>query len=232
MTEGEGREGGTERQRSPDSCANTLLGLLAHPNRTIARLSLSVDLRRSVMVVLSLATMAAVLALLVSLDITHIVVRILTTIPGPTISEKGVRRQLLRTAMVLSVVGIPTGWLVFTGLLHGLARLLGGSASYHTMLTLLGYAATPMLVITAASLAIRTVLLPFPGLVGDTIIYLDTLFFLLWCAGMVWGCPGVLSYYALRHGEGLSCAKASGIIALAWVLLLAASLVLLFITGR
>ena len=49
------------------------------------------------------------------------------------------------------------------------------------------------------------------------------LFVPLWCAGMAWGSPGVLSHYAVRHGEGLPRGKALLVTVLAVIILLAAT---------
>jgi hypothetical protein len=92
------------------------------------------------------------------------------------------------------------------------------------MLGLIGYASAPTLVTTTASLLIRMLAFAFLGSLDEkTTVSLGLVFLGLWCVGMVWGSPGVLSHYAVRYGEGLSRARALAVTVLAVILLLAAA---------
>ena len=109
-------------------------------------------------------------------------------------------------------------WVSLTALLHLIARGLSGTGSYRNLLALMGYAAMPMIMTTLVSMVIyiiSPVLLPNLGGAGW-----GPLHTLIGWIGMAWGWPGLLSYYALRHGERLSSGKAGGTVVVVYVLLL------------
>ena len=218
MAEHEGREAGTEESQIPDSYMQTIVELLAHPNRTMAMLSQSDELRNSTLVVASLTVTAAVLGTLVSIAVADQLTAIYSSISYQwRLDPAEMRRDILITTIPVIVLGIPIGWVSFSALFHTIARLLGGSGTYRTLLGLLGYTATPMVVTNTVLLVVCAVHGLFPNLLGLDMT--EGLVLLGWCVAVVWG-PGVLSYYALRHGEALSAPKAGVIVATPWALLL------------
>ena len=109
-------------------------------------------------------------------------------------------------------VGVPSGicaaWLVLTALLHLIARTLGGRGRYRDLLALMGYASAPMVLTALVSIVLY--------IVNSFISQAPTP---TWWFGLSWGWLGLLSYYALRHGEQLSSGKAAGVVVLTYILL-------------
>jgi hypothetical protein len=94
---------------------------------------------------------------------------------------------------------------------------------------LMGLAATPMILTSLVSSAIYIISpVVWPELGGADWAPLHTL---IGWAGMTWGWPGLLSYYALRHGEGLSPGRAGGIVAAVYLLTLVGWFLLVLVPG-
>jgi hypothetical protein len=230
MIQGNEAEGTGGDRRLAGSLLRTLGDLLVHPDRTMAALSQSVDLRQGALIVGLLTLVSTILGVVIAFDLAPVFKRILENAFWYTQSERAIRRDLLNAAIALTLVGIPMRWALVTGLLHGLAKALGGSGSYRSMLGLIAYASTPTIITTTASIMIRILAFAFAGLGGAKETADVELWFLpLWCVGMAWGSPGVLSHYSVRHGEGLSRGRALVVTVLAAVLLLAAAYWLLML---
>jgi hypothetical protein len=132
-------------------------------------------------------------------------------------------------ALAGAALGILAAWLGLTLLLHLVARILGGAGSYRALLALMGLAATPMILTSLVSSALYIVL---PGLwpeLGGA--GWEPLHTLIGWAGMTWGWPGLLSYYALRHGEGLSPRRAGGTVVAVYLLTLVGWFLLVLVPG-
>ena len=183
-------------QRVPSSLGDKLRGMLIQPNQTMA--TMAPNLGEGVLVVVGLIVTAGIRA---ALEVAY---------------TAGVGNAGL--AIAGAAIGITMAWVGLTALLHLIARALGGAGSYRILLALMGYAAIPMIVTALVSMVIyiiSPVLLPNLGGAGW-----GPLHTLIGWIGMAWGWPGLLSYYALRHGERLSSGKAGGIVVVVYVLLL------------
>lgn len=183
-------------QRVPSSLGDKLRGLLIQPNQTMA--TLAPNLGEGVLVVVGLIVTAGIRA---ALEVAY---------------TAGVGNAGL--AIAGAAIGITMAWVGLTALLHLIARALGGAGSYRILLALMGYTAMPMILTALVSMVIyiiSPVLLPNLGGAGW-----GPLHTLIGWIGMAWGWPGLLSYYALRHGERLSSGKAGGTVVLVYVLLL------------
>jgi len=183
-------------QRVPSSLGDRLRRMLIQPNQTMA--TLAPNLGEGVLVVVGLIVTAGIRA---ALEVAY---------------TAGVGNAGL--AIAGAAISITMAWVGLTALLHLIARALGGAGSYRILLALMGYAAIPMIVTALVSMVIyiiSPVLLPNLGGAGW-----GPLHTLIGWTGMAWGWPGLLSYYALRHGERLSSGKAGGTVVLAYVLLL------------
>ena len=232
MIQGIEAEGVDEDRQLPGSLVRTLGDLLIHPNRTMAALSRSVDLRKGALPVGLLTLVSTILGIVLAFDLVPVLRQLYEIVVWSSPPNEEILRDLLTAVFAFSLVGVPIRWALVTGVFHGLAKPLGGSASYRTMLGLIGYASAPTLVTTTTSLLIRMLALAFLGSLDEkTTVYVGLVFLALWCVGMVWGSPGVLSYYALRHGERLSRGKALLVAILAVILLLAAALGLLILAS-
>jgi len=226
-------EGAGEDRQSPGSPVRTLRDLLIHPGRTMAASSRFVDLREGALLVGLLTVASTTLGVLTAFDLVPVFRQLYEIVVWSSPAEDEILRDLLTAAFWLTLVGIPIRWALVTGVFHSLAKPLGGSASYRTMLGLVGYASTPTLVTTLVSLLIRIVAFAFSGSLDvEATVYLNLVFLALWCVGMVWGSPGLLSYYALRHGEGLSRGRALLVTVLGLILLLAAAFGVLILVSR
>lgn len=185
-----------EEQHIPIPLGHKIRGMLIHPSQTMA--TASPILGEGVLVVVWLVMTAGLKA---ALEIAY------TTGLGPA-----------WLAFPGATLGIISAWAGMTALFHLIARLLGGKGSYLNLLALMGYAATPMILTTSISIIIyiiSPVLLPDLG--GAKWSSLHTL---IGWIGMTWGWPGLLSYYALRHGEKISACKAGATIVGAYTLML------------
>jgi hypothetical protein len=99
------------------------------------------------------------------------------------------------------------GVIIVSPILHLAAHVLGGAGSYGALLARMGLVATSMILTSLVSSALY-VILPvwWPG-------NWEPLHTLIGWIGMTGGWPGLLSYYALRHGAGLSPGRAGGLVA-------------------
>lgn len=180
----------------PTPLGYKLRSILTQPNETMA--TVAPNLGQGALVVVGLIVTAGIRA---ALEVTY------TT--GVSIAG---------LAIAGSTVGITLAWVSLAALLHLGARALGGTGSYRNLLALMGYAATPMILTTLVSMVlyiISPVLLPNLGGARWSPLHI-----LIGWIGMTWGWPGLLSYYALRHGERLPGRKAGGIVVVVYVLLL------------
>ena len=232
MNQGIQAEGTGGDRRLPGPTVRTLRDLLIHPGRTMATLSQSGDLRKGALLVGLLTLVSTILGIVLAFDLVPVLRQMYEIVLWSSPPEEEILRDLLTTVFVFSLVGVPIRWALVTGVLHGLAKPLGGSGSYRSMLDLIGYASVPTLVTTTGSLLIRVGAFAFLGSLDEkTTVYMGLVFLALWCVGMVWGSPGVLSYHALRHGELLSRSKALLVAILAAILLLAAAFGLLILAS-
>ena len=183
-------------QAVPRSLGDKLRGLLIRPDRTTA--TLAPNLGEGTLVVMALIVTAGVRA---ALEVAY----------TAGVGDAGL-------AIAGAAIGITMAWLSLTAALHLIGRALGGRGSYRTLLALMGYAATPMTLTALVSTAIYIVspmLLPNLGGAGWGSVHT-----LIGWVGMTWGWPGLLSYYALRHGQRLSRGKAGGTVGAVYILLL------------
>jgi len=183
-------------QRVPTVLRDKLRGMLIQPNQTMA--TVAPNLSEGALIVVGLIVTAGIR---VALEVAY---------------TAGAGNAGLATAG--AAIGIILAWVSLTLLLHLIARALGGTGNYRNLLALMGYAAIPMILTALVSMVIyiiSPVLLPNLG--GARWGPLHTL---IGWIGMTWGWPGLLSYYAIRHGERLSGSKAGGIVVVVYVLLL------------
>ena len=183
-------------QRVPTVLRDKLRGMLIQPNQTMA--TVAPNLSEGALIVVGLIVTAGIR---VALEVAY---------------TAGAGNAGLATAG--AAVGIILAWVSLTLLIHLIARALGGTGNYRNLLALMGYAAIPMILTALVSMVIyiiSPVLLPNLG--GARWGPLHTL---IGWIGMTWGWPGLLSYYAIRHGERLSGSKAGGIVVVVYVLLL------------
>lgn len=144
---------------------------------------------------------------------------ILVTGAGATLKVWPVRGWTIAPyALAGAALGIVSAWLGLTLLFHLLARVLGGTGSYRALLARMGLAATPMILTSLISSAVY-IISPglWPELGGANWEPLHTL---IGWIGMTWSWPGLLTYYALRHGEGLSAGRAGGLVAAVYLVML------------
>ena len=180
-----------ERSQDPIPLRNKVGGLLSRPSRMMA--AITPNLGKGALTVVLLIVTAGTRAGL-QCAYTTASARCWLAIPG-------------------AAIGIIPAWVGMTAVFHFIARALGGTGSYRNLLALMGYAATPMILTSLVSVAIYIISpLLLPKLGGAQWGSLHTL---IGWIGMSLGWPGLLSFYALRHGEGLSSGKAGGIVATA-----------------
>ena len=183
-------------QQVPTTLRDELRGMLIQPGQTMA--TVAPNLGKGALIVAGLIMTAGIRA---ALEVAY-------TAAGITVGF----------AIGGAVIGIVIAWVSLTLLLHLIARALGGAGNYRDLLALMGYAAIPMILTTLASIVIyfiSPVLLPNLGGAGW-----GPLHTLIGWIGMAWGWPGLLSYYALRHGQRLSAGKAGGIVVAVHILML------------
>jgi hypothetical protein len=129
-----------------------------------------------------------------------------------------VGRGLLGTAF-----GIVLAWMGLASLYTVLARVTRGAGAYRRLLAALGLAALPMALTTLLSSLIyllSPVLIPGWGGDGWMLLHL-----VVGWIGMTWGWLGFLGFYAVKHGGGLSSAKAAIIVVLIYLMTLSGWLI-------
>lgn len=182
-------------QRVPSSLGDKLRGVLIRPGRMMAAPAPS--LGEAALAVVALIVTAGTRA---ALEVAY----------TAGVGDAGL-------AIAGAAIGITMAWVSLTALLHLIALALGGRGGYRILLALMGYAAIPMVVTALVSMAIYIIsplLLPNLGGAGWRPLHTS-----IGWLGMAWGWPGLLTYYALRHGERLSSSKAGGTVVVVFVLL-------------
>lgn len=113
-------------------------------------------------------------------------------------------------AVLNTFLGTLAGWLGLAALLYLAGHALKGWGRFEDFLLWLGYAALPMVLLNLVSLLVFGVSpVLFPALGGAGWNNFHTALGVL---GLVWGWPGLLSYFALRHGMRLPARQAALVI--------------------
>lgn len=113
-------------------------------------------------------------------------------------------------AVLNTFLGTLAGWLGLAALLYLAGHALKGWGRFEDFLLWMGYAALPMVLLNLVSLLVFGVSpVLFPALGGAGWNNFHTALGVL---GLVWGWPGLLSYFALRHGMRLPPRQAALVI--------------------
>lgn len=62
------------------------------------------------------------------------------------VNPEQIRQALMIISVIVSLIGIFVGWFISSALLHAFSRSQGGKGTFRNMLTLVGYASTPLLI--------------------------------------------------------------------------------------
>ncbi len=133
-------------------------------------------------------------------------------------------------AVLNTVLGTLAGWLGLVALLYVVGRALNGWGRFEDFLLWMGYAALPMVLLNLVSLLIfliSPVLFPEMGGAGWKDFHM-----MLGVLGLLWGWPGLLSYFALRYGMRLPVKKAALMITVVLLLILLGSLLPVLFPAR
>lgn len=65
---------------------------------------------------------------------------------GGLVNPEQMRQALMVVSVIVSFIGIFGGWFISSALLHAFSRSQGGEGTFRNMLTLTGYASTPLLI--------------------------------------------------------------------------------------
>lgn len=113
-------------------------------------------------------------------------------------------------AVLNTFLGTLAGWLGIVSLLYLAGQALKGWGRFEDFVLWMGYAALPMVLLNLVSLLIFLISpVLFPALGGAGWKTFPTALGVL---GLIWGWPGLLSYFALRHGMHLSARRAALVI--------------------
>jgi len=66
--------------------------------------------------------------------------------PGSFVSPEQIRQASMIVSVMMGLIGVFGGWLISSAIVHALSRRQGGRGTFRGMLTLAGYASTPLLI--------------------------------------------------------------------------------------
>ncbi len=115
--------------------------------------------------------------------------------------------DLMRIALSSTALGILTAWLSLSLLLHAVAVFLGAPGKFFRFLGCMALASVPVTLTTLLSVIVYRSF-PHPGFHT-----------MLGWVGMIWGWPGLFTYYALVHGNELRPRTAAIIVIIVLVLI-------------
>ena len=66
--------------------------------------------------------------------------------PGGFVSPEQIRQASMIVSVIMGLIGVFGSWLISSAIVHGFSRAQGGKGAFRSMLTLAGYASTPLLI--------------------------------------------------------------------------------------
>ena len=133
-------------------------------------------------------------------------------------------------AVLNTLLGTLAGWLGLGAVLYLAGRRLNGWGRFEDFLLWMGYAALPMVLLNLVSMLvflISPVLYPWLGGAGWKDFHT-----MLGVLGLVWGWPGLLSFFALYYGMRLPAKRAALVIGVLLTLILLGSLLPVMFPAR
>lgn|GEM_PF-866447 len=117
-------------------------------------------------------------------------------------------------SFILSFLLVYVTWVFLTLFMHVIADFWGGLGELPNAASAVGLAAAPMVVTSLLSLLVTGV--GHAIMEGDETSVISMVNLILNWLGMVWGWPGVLCYFGLKHGERITRIKAAVIVSVAF----------------
>jgi hypothetical protein len=159
-----------------------IFGTLCTPASTFRRMS---EERTSVTITAIVVLIACICSGIGSILTQSAVMSMFTEFPGFEPAGLGFEEMMLSptASMTMSVVGGFIGWVVITGILHVVAKILGGKGAFTEMLVLMGFAALPnifqapigLIVILSGGLAGAFIAMGLGGILAIWVLILDVL---------------------------------------------------------
>jgi hypothetical protein len=159
-----------------------IFGILCSPASIFRRM---LEERTSVTIAAIVVLIACICSGVGSILTQSAVMSMFAEFPGFEPAGPGFEEMMLSptASMTMSVVGGFISWVVITGILHAVAKVLGGKGAFTEMLVLMGFAALPnifqapigLVVILSGGLAGAFIAMGLGGILGIWVLILDVL---------------------------------------------------------
>lgn len=133
-----------ERQSRKMSFIRDIIGCLTSPRSSFR----SILEKPSLMKATALILVIAILAAWASLNYASVLPPLEGLLPrqGIPINPEQLRPALIIMSAMTALIGVFGTWLISSALIHGFSKILGGKGYFKSVLTLAGYASTPLII--------------------------------------------------------------------------------------
>jgi len=141
MNEGESRKSSFIRE---------ILGCMTSPRSSFRSVLDKPSLMKAISLVLAIAIIAAWASFnyMGKFPLTHLAQQLERLFPGQRtpVSPEQLRQAWMIMSALMALIGVFGTWIISSALIHGFSTGLRGNGSFRSMLTLTGYASTPLLI--------------------------------------------------------------------------------------
>ena len=133
-----------ESKNDKTSFLRDIIGCLVFPQNSFKSILKKPDLKKATVLILIIAIFAGWASYNYGAKLP---LPDLSQLPGqPSVGAGQFTQMIMIMSAILAVIGVFVFWLISSTLIHVFSRFLGGKGSFRSMLTLAGYASTPLII--------------------------------------------------------------------------------------